>query len=64
MHKPFLMNGKGVTLGKGGLLSGMQDNGSACTGDQLSAIIFLASDTRPIAHPFSITRSIHRSSPM
>jgi hypothetical protein len=62
-HQPFLMNVKGVTQGKNGTLVCTQDNGSACTDDQLSAIISLASTTNSSGGAIVITKPWDSSSP-
>jgi hypothetical protein len=61
MHQPFLMNVKGVTQGgvKGSIVC-TQDDGSACTDDQVSAVISAA---RSIHSPIRIVREVDRASP-
>lgn len=63
MHKPFLMDVKGVTQGKGGTLVCVQDNGSACTDQQLSAVISLAATTKSSDGAIQITKTQDMSSP-
>lgn len=64
MHKPFLMSVQSLTMRKaGGGLTCMQDNGSACTDDQLSAIISLASTIHSSGGAMVITKTWDSSSP-
>jgi len=63
MHKPLLLDVKGVTPGKNGTLNCTQTNGSACTDAQLSAIIGLASSAHSPDGPITITKEMDMSSP-
>ena len=63
MHKPLVMV-KEVTLGPNGTLQCTQTNGSACTDDQLSAVMAVAASTHSAAGEIRITKSIDKSSPM
>ncbi len=64
MHKPYLMNVKGVAQGSGGTVECTQDDGSACTDDQVSAIISLASSTHSSDGEFRITKTWDKSDPI
>jgi hypothetical protein len=63
-HEPMLMNVKGVTQGgmKGSIVC-TQDDGSACTDDQVSAVISVASSTRSSHATIRIVREVDRASP-
>jgi hypothetical protein len=63
MHKPYLMNVKGVTQGSPGTVECTQDDGSACTDDQVSAIISLASTTHSSDGEIRIVREIDKATP-
>ena len=45
MHKPYLVDVESVTLGSNGTLDCKQTNGSACTDEQISAIVDFAMST-------------------
>lgn len=64
MHEPLLADVKGVTQGKNGMLQCTQSNGSACTDEQLSAIIDLAASAHSKDGPFHINKTVDSSSPM
>jgi hypothetical protein len=64
MHKPYLADIESLTLRKsGGGLTCTQTDGSACTDDQLSAIIDLASSIHSSGGEFHITKTWDSSSP-
>jgi type VI protein secretion system component Hcp len=63
MHKPLVMV-KEVTLGPNGTLQCTQTNGSACTDDQMSAVMAVGAETHSAAGEIRITKSIDKSSPM
>jgi hypothetical protein len=63
MHKPLTMV-KEVTLGPNSTLQCTQENGSACTDEQLSEIMAVAASTHSAAGAFHITKSIDKASPM
>jgi hypothetical protein len=64
MHEPLLMNVKGVTQGgmKGSIVC-TQDDGSACTDDQVSAVISVGSSTRSSHGTIRIVREVDSASP-
>jgi hypothetical protein len=64
MHKPYLLTVKGVTQGsvKGSLVC-TQNDGSACTDDQVAAIISLASTTNSRDGTIHIVREVDSASP-
>ena len=64
MHKPFLLTVKGVTQGANGSLVCSQDNGSACTDQQLDAIVGLAPSTHSSDGEIRIVKEMDKSSPM
>jgi hypothetical protein len=65
MHKPLLMSIQSLTPRKaGGGLTCTQDNGSACTDEQIDAIISLASSTHSSDGEIHITKTMDKSSPM
>jgi hypothetical protein len=61
MHKPALMEVRGVTQGKNGMLVCTQNNGSACTEDQLDAIVAACASGKHIE--FSISKTMDSASP-
>jgi hypothetical protein len=64
MHKPFLADIESLTLRKaGGGLTCTQTDGSACTDDQLSAVIELASTLNSSDGAIHITKTWDSSSP-
>jgi hypothetical protein len=64
MHKPYLAEIEGLTMRKaGGGLTCTQTDGSACTDDQLDAIIELASTTNSSDGAIVITKTWDSSSP-
>jgi hypothetical protein len=63
MHKPFLADIEGLALRKAGGLTCTQTDGSACTDDQLSAIISLASTINSSGGAIVITKTWDSSSP-
>jgi hypothetical protein len=64
MHKPLLADVKGVTQGANGSLECTQMNGSACTDQQLDAVVGLAQSTHSSAGTFHIVKEIDKSSPL
>jgi hypothetical protein len=62
MHQPLAMV-KGVSLGRNGSLMCTQMNGSACTEDQLSAVMALAPSTHSSGGTIHIVREVDRASP-
>lgn len=64
MHDPLLLTVKGVTQGKNGMLQCTQTNGSACSDDQLSAIVKLAGSTHSPDGEIHITKTVDSASPM
>jgi len=60
MHQPLTMV-KEVTLGPSGTLQCTQTNGSACTDDQLSAVMAVAASTHSAAVEIRITKSTDKS---
>jgi len=63
MHKPLTMV-KEVTLGPNGTLQCTQTNGSACTDDQLSAIMAVAAATHSSGGSIQVMKTTDKASPM
>jgi len=61
MHKPALMDVKGVTQGKNGMLVCTQNNGNECSSDQIDAIVAACASGKHIS--FTITKTMDSTSP-
>jgi hypothetical protein len=64
MHKPYLATVKGVTQGPGGTMGCTQDDGSACTDEQVSAVISVASTTHSSDGEIHIVKEVDQASPL
>jgi hypothetical protein len=60
MHKPFLVDVESVSLGPNGTLVCKQTNGSACSDDQLAAVI---AASKKSGGGIQVMKSVDRASP-